>query len=116
MDDPDITTTCIEQMRRRGSVAIIAVNDPFELKLPPPASYPVTDDTQRTSFDTQLSAVADGRAAILRPRRLLLENLAARGRVKCASVSTGLDLYECLGRRGLAFLQSNSRRKSATPR
>ena len=87
-----------QALRTRGDLVLIAVLDALEVRLPPPARYPLTDGRQQLMLDTARAEVHAAHARDLQARRVRLARLAARPGTRCHEVRTGEDLFAALAR------------------
>ncbi|HEX9184151.1 MAG TPA: DUF58 domain-containing protein [Burkholderiales bacterium] len=85
-------------LRARGELILVAVLDALEVRLPPPARYPLTDGREQLVLDTGRAPVRAAHARDLQARRTLLARLAARPGTRCHEVRTGEDLFAALAR------------------
>jgi uncharacterized protein (DUF58 family) len=88
----------VQALRARGDVVLLAVLDALEVRLPPPARYPLTDGHEELVLDTGRAAVLAAHARDLQARRARLARLAARPGTRCHEVRTGEDLFAALAR------------------
>ena len=97
--EPDGTLErAVRALRTRGDLVLIAVLDALEVRLPPPARYPLTDGRQQLVLDTARAQVHAAHARDLQARRVRLARLAARPGTRCHEVRTGEDLFAALAR------------------
>ncbi len=80
-------------LRARGELLLVCVRDPLELRLPPPARYPLTDGRERLVLDTSSAAVRAAHARALQAHRARLHRLAAHPGTRCLALCAGEDLF-----------------------
>jgi uncharacterized protein (DUF58 family) len=85
-------------LRARGDAVLLCVRDALEIRLPPPARYPLTDGREHLVLDTGNASVRAAHARELEARRARLRRLAARPGTRCHEVRTGEDLFAALAR------------------
>jgi hypothetical protein len=85
-------------LRARGDVALGWVFDPREVRLPPPACYPLTDGAESLVLDTAPAAVRAAHAREVAARRERLARFATRPGTRCHAVPTGEDVFAALER------------------
>jgi uncharacterized protein (DUF58 family) len=88
----------VKRLRARGDVALVWVFDPLEVRLPPPARYPLTDGAAHVVLDTAPAAVRAAHARDVAARRERLAHFAARPGTRCHAVPAGEDVFGALGR------------------
>ena len=88
----------VQALRARGDLVLINVLDALEVRLPPPARYPLTDGREELVLDTARAGVLAAHARDLQARRVRLARLAARPGTRCHEVRTGEDLFAALAR------------------
>ena len=82
-----------QSLRVRGELVIVCVRDPLELRLPPPARYPLTDGREQLVLDTASAGVRAAHARALEAHRARLQRLAAHPGTRCLALCTGEDLF-----------------------
>lgn len=85
-------------LRARGDVVLVWVFDPMEVRLPPPAQYPLTDGYDSLVLDTAQAGVRAAHAREVAARRTRLAGFAARSGTRCLAVQTGEELFAALAR------------------
>jgi len=80
-------------LRARGDLVLICVRDPLELRLPPPARYPLTDGREQLVLDTASAGVRAAHARALEAQRARLQRLASHPGTRCLMLSAGEDLF-----------------------
>ena len=101
-DEGDALERALETLRARGDALLLCVLDPLEVRLPPPARYPLTDGREHLVLDAASAAVRAAHARELEARRARLRRLAARPGTRWHEVRTGEDLFAALARRTAA--------------
>jgi uncharacterized protein (DUF58 family) len=97
--DPEGTLErAVQALRARGDLVLVNVLDALEVRLPPPARYPLTDGREELVLDTARAGVLAAHARDLQARRVRLARLAARPGTRCHEVRTGEDLFAALAR------------------
>jgi len=97
-DAEDVLERAAHALRSRGELTLLCVRDALEVRLPPPARYPLTDGVDEVVLDTAPAAVRAAHARDLEARRARLAQLAARPGTRCLEVRTGEDLFLALAR------------------
>ena len=82
-----------QSLRARGELVIVCVRDPLELRLPPPARYPLTDGREQLVLDTASAGVRAAHARALEAHRARLQRLAAHPGTRCLALCAGEDLF-----------------------
>ena len=82
-----------QSLRARGELVLVCVRDPLELRLPPPARYPLTDGRERLVLDTASAGVRAAHARALEAQRARLQRLAAHPGTRCLALCAGEDLF-----------------------
>jgi len=82
-----------QSLRARGELTIVCVRDPLELRLPPPARYPLTDGRERLVLDTASAGVRAAHARALEAHRARLHRLASHPGTRCLALCAGEDLF-----------------------
>ncbi len=82
-----------QSLRARGELVLVCVRDPLELRLPPPARYPLTDGRESLVLDTASVAVRAAHALALEAHRARLHRLAAHPGTRCLALCAGEDLF-----------------------
>jgi len=82
-----------QSLRVRGELVIVCVRDPLELRLPPPARYPLTDGREQLVLDTASAGVRAAHARALEAHRARLQRLAAHPGTRCLALCAGEDLF-----------------------
>ena len=95
-DADDVLERAAQSLRARGDLVLLCVLDALEVRLPPPARYPLTDGREQLVLDTAPAAVRAAHARDLQARRARLARLAARPGTRCREVRTGEDLFQAL--------------------
>jgi uncharacterized protein (DUF58 family) len=88
----------VRRLRARGEVVLVWVFDALEVRLPPPARYPLTDGREHLLLDTAPVAVRAAHARAVAARRERLARFAAQPGTRCHAVGTGEDLFTALER------------------
>ena len=83
----------VQSLRARGELVIVCVRDPLELRLPPPARYPLTDGREQLVLDTASAGVRAAHARALEAHRARLQRLAAHPGTRCLALCAGEDLF-----------------------
>ncbi len=97
--DPEgVLEDALKLLRARGDVVLAWVFDPLEVRLPPPARYPLTDGAAALVLDTAPAAVRAAHARDVAARRERLERLATRPGMRAHAVATGEDVFGALER------------------
>jgi uncharacterized protein (DUF58 family) len=97
--DPEGTLErAVQALRARGDLVLLHVLDALEVRLPPPARYPLTDGREALVLDTARAGVLAAHARDLQARRARLARLAAGPGTRCHEVRTGEDLFAALAR------------------
>jgi len=97
--DPEgVVEDALKLLRARGDVVLVWVYDPLEVRLPPPARYPLTDGAAALVLDTASAAVRAAHARDVAARRERLARLATRPGMRGHSVATGEDVFGALER------------------
>ena len=97
-DAEDLLERAAKALRARGDLVLVCVLDPLELRLPPPARYPLTDGREHLVLDTAPAGVRAAHARDFEARRARLARLAARPGTRCHAVCAGEDLFAALAR------------------
>jgi len=82
-----------QSLRARGELVIVCVRDSLELRLPPPARYPLTDGREQLVLDTASAGVRAAHARALEAHRARLQRLAAHPGTRCLALCAGEDLF-----------------------
>ncbi len=82
-----------QSLRARGELVLVCVRDPLELRLPPPARYPLTDGREQLVLDTASTGVRAAHARALEAHRALLCRLASHRGTRCLTLCAGEDLF-----------------------
>ncbi len=97
--DPDeAVSSAVKMLRARGDVVLVWVFDPMEVRLPPPARYPLTDGREHLVLDTAPAAVRAAHAREVAARRERLARFATQPGMRCHAVGTGDELFSALER------------------
>jgi uncharacterized protein (DUF58 family) len=88
----------VRRLRARGDVVLIWVFDALEVRLPPPARYPLTDGREHLVLDTASAGVRAAHARAVAARRERLARFAAQPGTRCHAVRTGEELFSALER------------------
>lgn len=96
-DDENTLAQALKALRARGELVLLWVVDPLELRLPPPARYPVTDGREQLVLDAASQRVRAAQARDATAQRARLARLATRGTL-CRAIATGEDLFAALER------------------
>jgi uncharacterized protein (DUF58 family) len=97
--DPDAAvSSAVKMLRARGDVVLVWVFDPMEVRLPPPARYPLTDGREYLVLDTAPAAVRAAHAREVAARRERLARFATQPGMRCHAVGTGDELFSALER------------------
>jgi len=97
--DPEASLEdAVTLLRARGDVVLVWVFDPLEVRLPPPARYPLTDGASALVLDTAPAAVRAAHAREVAARRERLARFGTRPGTRCHAVSTGEDVFGALER------------------
>jgi uncharacterized protein (DUF58 family) len=91
-DAPDALERALRPLRARGGLVLVCVLDEFELRLPSPARYPLSDGEGLLMLDAANAAVRAAHARDAQARRARLLALAARRGTRCRFLHTGEDL------------------------
>ncbi|MDH5210209.1 MAG: DUF58 domain-containing protein [Betaproteobacteria bacterium] len=97
-DDEETTAHAIRLLRARGDLVLVWVCDPLEMRLPPPARYPLTDGREHLVLDTAPPGVRAAHARDVAARRERLARFAAQPGTRCHAVQTGEELFGALER------------------
>ena len=97
-DDEATLLRAVNALRARGDAVLIWVHDPLELRLPPPARYPLTDGRDALVLDAGSAAVRAAQARDLAGRRRGFARLGALPGVRLLAVRAGEDLFAALDR------------------
>ena len=97
-DAEDSLERAAEALRARGELILVCVLDALELRLPPPARYPLTDGREHLVLDTASAGVRAAHARDLEARRARLARLAARRGTRSHALCAGEDLFAALAR------------------
>ena len=92
----DVLERAARPLRARGDLVLLCVLDALEVRLPPPARYPLTDGREHFVLDTAPAAVRAAHARDLEARRAALRRLASHPGTRCREVRTGEDLFLAL--------------------
>lgn len=82
-----------QSLRARGELVLVCVRDPLELRLPPPARYPLTDGREQLVLDTASAGVRAAHAHALQAHRARLQRIAAHPGTRCLALCAGEDLF-----------------------
>jgi uncharacterized protein (DUF58 family) len=82
-----------QSLRARGELTLVCVRDPLELRLPPPARYPLTDGHERLVLDTASAGVRTAHARAVDAHRARLHRLASHPGTRCLALCAGEDLF-----------------------
>lgn len=97
--DPDaVLAAAVRRLRARGDLVLLWVLDGMEVRLPPPARYPLTDGREHLLLDTGAAGVRAAHARALAARRARLAQLAGQPGTRCHAVQTGEALFTALER------------------
>ena len=97
--DPDAAVArAVKMLQARGDVVLVWVFDPMEVRLPPPARYPLTDGREHLVLDTAPAGVRAAHARDVAARRERLARFAAQPGTRCHAVGTGEALISALKR------------------
>jgi uncharacterized protein (DUF58 family) len=97
--DPEhVLEDAVKRLRSRGDLVLVWVFDPLEVRLPPPARYPLTDGAAHLVLDTAPAAVRAAHAREIAARRERLGRYGARPGTRCHAVPAGEDLFTALER------------------
>jgi len=88
----------VKRLRARGDVILVWVFDTMEVRLPPPARYPLSDGREHLVLDTASSAVRAAHAREVAARCERLARVAAQTGAQCHAVRTGEELFTALER------------------
>jgi uncharacterized protein (DUF58 family) len=91
-DAGDALERALRPLRERSELVLVCVLDGFELRLPSPARYPLSDGESLLMLDAASAAVRAAHARDAQARRARLLALAARRGTRCRFVRTGEDL------------------------
>ncbi|MGH8688132.1 MAG: DUF58 domain-containing protein [Burkholderiales bacterium] len=97
-DDESVLLRAVGTLRARGDAVLVWVHDSLELRLPPPARYPLTDGRDALVLDTGSRAVRAAHSNDAAARRRSLARLAAFPGVRVLAVRSGEDLFAALAR------------------
>jgi uncharacterized protein (DUF58 family) len=97
-DAEQTVADAVQCLRARGDVVLVWVFDPLEVRLPPPARYPLTDGREHLVLDTAAAGVRAAHARDVASRRERLARFAARPGTRCHAVPTGEELFSALER------------------
>ena len=89
----DTLERAAQTLRVRGELLLVCVRDPLELRLPPPARYPLTDGRERLVLDTASLGVQAAHARAQEAHRARLQRLAAHPGTRCLALCAGEDLF-----------------------
>jgi len=90
--------SAVRRLRARGDVVLVWVFDAMEVRLPPPARYPLTDGREHLVLDTAPAGVRAAHARDVAARRERLARFAAQPGTRCHAVRTGEELFTALER------------------
>ncbi len=97
--DPDeVVARAVRMLQARGDVVLVWVFDPMEVRLPPPARYPLTDGREHLVLDTAQASVRAAHAHDVALRRAQLARFATQPGIRCHAVRTGEALFSALER------------------
>ncbi len=88
----------LRQLRARGEVVLVWVYDALEVRLPPPARYPLTDGVEHLLLDTASARVRAAQARDVAAQRARLARFAGQPGTRCHAVRTGEDVFGALER------------------
>ena len=89
----DALERAAQTLRARGELVLICVRDPLELRLPPPARYPLTDGRAQLVLDTASAGVRSAHARAQEAQRVRLQRLGAHPGTRCLVLCAGEDLF-----------------------
>jgi uncharacterized protein (DUF58 family) len=97
-DAEETLAGAVRLLRARGDVVLVWVFDALEVRLPPPARYPLTDGTDHLLLDTAPAGVRAAHARDVAARRERLARFGAQPGTRCHAVQTGEELFGALER------------------
>jgi len=97
-DADEAVARAVKMLQARGDVVLVWVFDPMEVRLPPPARYPLTDGREHLVLDTTPASVRAAHARDIAARRERLARFAAQSGTRCHAVATGDALFSALER------------------
>ncbi len=97
-DADEALASAVQRLRTRGNVILVWVFDALEVRLPPPARYPLTDGREHLMLDTAPAGVRAAHARDIAARRGRLARFAAQAGTRCHAVRTGDELFTALER------------------
>ncbi len=97
--DPDLALEgAVKLLRARGDLVLVWVFDELEVRLPPPARYPLTDGSAHHVLDTSPAGVRAAHAREVAARRGRLARFAAQPGTRCHALRTGDELFSAIER------------------
>jgi uncharacterized protein (DUF58 family) len=88
----------VNRLRVRGDLVLVWVLDAMEVRLPPPARYPLSDGREHFVLDTASAGVRAAHARDVAARRERLARAAAQLGTRCHAIQTGEELFAALER------------------
>lgn len=97
-DEEETLAQALRTLRGHGELVLFWVFDALELRLPPPARYPVTDGRAQLVLDAGSPAVRAAQARDAAARRARLLRMAAAPGTHLRAIGTGENLFAALER------------------
>jgi len=97
-DDEETLARALKTLRGHGELILFWVFDVLELRLPPPARYPLSDGHAQLVLDAASPAVRSAQARAAAARRARLLRMAAAPGTRLRAIGTGEDLFAALER------------------